>query len=361
MIPVLYESTATSFSSCGLGELVDALSCVVTERRNGLCSLEMEYPTDGLHYEEIAIGRLIKAASAPGEYNIFCIQSIEYSMDGVAQIYAPQITCFRLMSARRFTEYDSTTWSPPEGATGDSIHDLFSVPPTALRGKIRPRLSEVLDEHGLVLVPGVRFSGDYSFPAETELYFEWKSKDMTAFEVIQTVAEALGGEIRWGFNRVEITHSRGSVTGLEIRYGVNMTKLDAETDGESYITAVMPTDSVDVDNDYVQAATPGVFPFFRIDVVEDANAAHLQDSAKLETAIKVQFDAEGNVNVAFDGDIWHLFLCDTVTVVHPALELRQTAKIVETVFDSLLERYDSQSVGDVLKDITDTIAELVGK
>lgn len=354
MIPVLYESTATSFSSCGLGELVDALSCVVTERRNGLCSLEMEYPTDGLHYEEIAIGRLIKAASAPGEYNIFCIQSIEYSMDGVAQIYAPQITCFRLMSARRFTEYDSTTWSPPEGATGDSIHDLFSVPPTALRGKIRPRLSEVLDEHGLVLVPGVYFTGDFTFPAETEIVFPWKSKTMTAFEVVQTVAEVLGGEIRWGFNRVEIVHSRGTVTGLEIRYGVNMLSLEAETDGDPYATAAMPEDSVDVDRDYIQAASPGIYPFFRI-----ATAAALPDP-QLKTAIKVEFDPEGHANVEISGgDVWSLRLCDTVTVVHPAIALKQEAQIVETVFDGLLERYESMSVGEIIQDITDTIAALV--
>lgn len=353
MIPVLYKATATEFTSCGLGELAECISFKVTSRKNGMQHLDLEYPADGIRYPDLAIGRLIKAAEAPDAANIFCIEDLDYSTEGVVKIYAPQETCLRLSKAIRFTEYDSSTWSPPEDATGNGIFDLFSGA-NGLRGKIRPRLSEVLDEHGLVLVPGVYFTGDFTFPAETELVFPWSSKTMTAFEVVQTVAEVLGGEIKWGFNRVDIVRSRGTVTGLEIRYGVNMLSLEAETDGDPYATAVMPEDSVDVDRDYIQAASPGIYPFFRI-----ATAAALPDP-QLKTAIKVEFDPEGHANVEISGgDVWSLRLCDTVTVVHPAIALKQEAQIVETVFGGLLERYESMSVGEILKDITDTIAALI--
>lgn len=358
MIPVLYESTATTFTSCGLGELVDALSCIVTEDENGQCSLEMEYPTDAIRYPDIATGRLIKAASAPGEYNIFCLKDLDYSTEGVVKIHAPQEMCFRLSSAKRFLAAKSYTWTASGGAGGNDIRDVFH---NHLLARVRPHMTEVTDEHGLVVVPGCTFTGDFSLELGTQRYINWGKERPSAFELTQAVAEGFGGEIRWGFNRVDVLQRRGSDTGLEIRYGVNMLKLDAETSGETYITAAMPAGSEDVDTDYVRADSPGVFPFFRIAEVEEGTSLtdYLESSATLKTAIKVEFDAEGHANVDYDGDIWQLHLYDTVTVVHPVIELRQEAKIVQTVFDSLLERYISLSVGEILKDITDTIAALI--
>ena len=36
MIPILFPSTATDFSTRGLGPLSDCISCTVTEQRNGI-------------------------------------------------------------------------------------------------------------------------------------------------------------------------------------------------------------------------------------------------------------------------------------------------------------------------------------
>ena len=55
MIPILYESTETTFTSNGIGRLSDAVSCVVTEERNGPYELEMEYPVSGIHYDDIQL------------------------------------------------------------------------------------------------------------------------------------------------------------------------------------------------------------------------------------------------------------------------------------------------------------------
>ena len=61
MIPILYNQNETSFTSNGLGRLTDAISCEVTEERNGKYELVMVYPTNGIHYGDIAIGRYIAA------------------------------------------------------------------------------------------------------------------------------------------------------------------------------------------------------------------------------------------------------------------------------------------------------------
>ena len=47
MIPILYEGTEQAFLNNGLGRLSDAITCKVTEERNGTFELEMTYPMTG--------------------------------------------------------------------------------------------------------------------------------------------------------------------------------------------------------------------------------------------------------------------------------------------------------------------------
>lgn len=47
----LHESTEMSFTTNGLGALSDAITCEVTEERNGEFELEMEYPVTGIRYK----------------------------------------------------------------------------------------------------------------------------------------------------------------------------------------------------------------------------------------------------------------------------------------------------------------------
>ena len=56
MIPILYESTETSFTLNGIGRLSDMARCIVTEERNGIYECEFDYPVDGRLYSEITIG-----------------------------------------------------------------------------------------------------------------------------------------------------------------------------------------------------------------------------------------------------------------------------------------------------------------
>ena len=53
MKPILFEQGTTDFSTNGIGRLPDAISCTVTEERNGQYELHMEYPIDGQLIEEI--------------------------------------------------------------------------------------------------------------------------------------------------------------------------------------------------------------------------------------------------------------------------------------------------------------------
>ena len=54
----LFESTATDFSTNGIGPLPDAITCKVTEEANGPYEMEMEYPITGQFYDEILLPKL---------------------------------------------------------------------------------------------------------------------------------------------------------------------------------------------------------------------------------------------------------------------------------------------------------------
>lgn len=97
MTPILYESiegtNSHPFVTNGLGGLSDAASCVVTEERNGSFELEMTYPTDGIHFSDIKVDRLIVAdASENSSRQIFRIYEIEKPIDDLVTIRAEHIS-----------------------------------------------------------------------------------------------------------------------------------------------------------------------------------------------------------------------------------------------------------------------------
>ena len=66
MIPILFKSDATDFTTNGIGRLTDAIRCTVTEERNGQYELEMQYPMDGQYYSEIRTSSIIAAVPYDG-------------------------------------------------------------------------------------------------------------------------------------------------------------------------------------------------------------------------------------------------------------------------------------------------------
>ena len=64
MKPILFPEGQKSFDTNGLGRLSDAISCKVTEERNGQYELHMEYPIDGKLIEEVKYSRIILATTA---------------------------------------------------------------------------------------------------------------------------------------------------------------------------------------------------------------------------------------------------------------------------------------------------------
>lgn len=93
MVPILLEPSATSFTSNGIGPLVDAISCKVTEELNGPYELEMTYPKTGKYFSSIGYSSIIVAKPFQnGTPQAFRIYKISKPMKGNVQIYARHIS-----------------------------------------------------------------------------------------------------------------------------------------------------------------------------------------------------------------------------------------------------------------------------
>lgn len=67
MIPILYEANEEQFVTNGIGRLSDAISCTVRQEEDGLYQLQMRYPIDGIHADDIIVNRIIYAVPENGK------------------------------------------------------------------------------------------------------------------------------------------------------------------------------------------------------------------------------------------------------------------------------------------------------
>ena len=93
MIPILYDQDVVDYTTNGIGRLVDAISCTVTEERNGSYELEMEYPIYGQHFDDLALSRVIAAKpSKLRDLQGFRIYKISRPINGQVTVSARHVS-----------------------------------------------------------------------------------------------------------------------------------------------------------------------------------------------------------------------------------------------------------------------------
>ena len=81
MIPILLSGTTVK------GFLSDALTCVVTEERNGIYELSLTYPVTGALFSELAVERFVKAKpNDTSDLQLFRIYEITKPLNGVVTV-----------------------------------------------------------------------------------------------------------------------------------------------------------------------------------------------------------------------------------------------------------------------------------
>ena len=93
MIPILYDSTETTFASNGLGRLRDCIECIVTEERNGIYECDFSYPVGGQNYDLIQLGRIIACEhDDTDDVQPFDIISCTKPIEGIVSFHAVHIS-----------------------------------------------------------------------------------------------------------------------------------------------------------------------------------------------------------------------------------------------------------------------------
>lgn len=349
MKPILYESTRTQFNDNGIGILSDAVSCFVTEERNGRFELVLNYPVDGIHYKEIKQRSIIAAkAHADGNIQPFRVYRITKPLNGTVSVYAEHIS------------YDLSGVAVSPFTAGSAAAALQGI-----------KTNSVIENP-------FEFWTDKSTVAQMSIKTPASARAVLG-GVAGSVLDTYGGEYEWDGYTVKLHNERGQNRGVSIRYGKNLVDLEQEENCAAVYTAVVPFWADSEGNSTMLTEkivrVSGTFDFERVltlDLSNEFDAQPTQEElrSRAQSYIKnnnigvpkisltVSFvpleQTEEYKNKAF---LEKVLLCDTVNVVFEKLGVSATAKVVKTVFDVLLNRYKTVELGDTQSNLADTLVK----
>lgn len=355
---ILYAPGTTEFNTNGIGQLSDAVSCIVEEKRNGSYELEMVYPVDGIHFSEIEHSCIITAKPADGkDPQPFRIYSIRKPIGGKATIKAEhisyQLTHIPVDQIAEPLTSPSAALAALKAAAAESCPFTFWTDktstgtfavkePGSLRSKLGGTQGSILDAFG-------------------------------------------GGEYEWDGYTVKLHQNRGLDHGVVLRYGKNITDIEQEASIENTITGIYPYwKSSDTSGNVTVVTLPEKvihhtnaqnFPYQRTAVLDCSGqfqqpptetelrayaTAYMSDNGIgiPKVSIKISFVALWQTEeYRLVAPLERVNLCDTVTVVFEKLGISVSAKVVRTKYDVLKERYDEIELGDAKTSLAQSIRQ----
>lgn len=346
---LLYPSEETAFADNGLGALSDAVSCTVTEARNGEFELQMEYPLTGIHYGEIAARRLLTAKPSPtADPQPFRIYRITRPLGGKVTVYARHISY----------DLSGVTVAP---FTASSAAGAFAA-----------------IEAGATENNGFSFWTDVTAAGNLSAAVPSSARSLLG-GAEGSILDVFGGEYEFDGFTVRLRSRRGQDSGVSIRYGKNLTSLEQDENIAGVATGVYPfwagEDGALVTLPEKTVDAPGTYDFEYIipldlsgefeeapsvSALRERAQRYVEDnqigvpSVSLSVAFQPLEQTEEYKDMAL---LEKVNLCDTVTVEYPALGVSATAKCVKTVYDALKDRYTSIELGDAKANFVDTVLQ----
>lgn len=349
MMPILFESNASDFSSNGIGVLTDAIECTVEEERNGIFQLHMVYPAGGEFARHIMVGQIISCPVKPqGTNALFDIVRVSSPKYDRIEIDAKHISY-------RLNKIVITPYRPSDAQSiGVTLSNL---------------------QNRMVNGDGFYFGSSGTFDTGIISF----DTPRTARSVLGDVIETFGGEIVWHNNvasdkQILILKERGSARDFTLNYGTNITDFRQERNIEETITGIVPfwkgknaTGSVVVvllTETVIYAPNASSFPrdyVVPVDFSSDFDTAPTEEQLRYLAKKYVRTEGVGVPKISLDVSFIQLSeteeykhfqyfeqlgLCDTININYAKLGVIATAKIIRTVFDVLKGRYKEISLGD---------------
>lgn len=338
---LLYPADETQFSNNGIGSLADAVSCVVTEERNSTFELELVYPITGQHYADIQYRSLIFVKPNPFDQpQPFRVYRISRPLNGLVTVYAWHIS-----------------------------YDLNGIP-------VRPFHTYTIDATLSALSTNAAITNGFTYSTDKpdSLAGEvWTDAPFSVRNILGgmegSVLQTYRGEFKFDRFNVALLESRGANNGVVLRYGKNLISLTQDEDFSQLYTGVAPYWKGEDTTVYLPETivwAQGSFGFERIlslDLSDEFDSQPTLDDMRTaaESYISEQSislpKASIDIDYAMDATIESVKLCDTVGCVYVALGVQATAKCVKTVYDALLGRYKSITLGSIKSNFADAYAK----
>lgn len=408
----LYPSDETRFQNNGIGTLGEATSAIVTEEKNGIYELELEYPNTGRRFSDIELGRIITCKVNPYDDapQPFRIYSLSKAINGIVTVYAQHISYDLL--GHVIAPFNTVGWE----RTIDDPEEFDPDHPVIVDGDILSaviRYLNAMEERLLETKTGAvpfkfynRTSRGGTFEAGSDVMADIPASiRSTIGDGDGSLLGLFGGEIEYDKFDLTLWAKRGSETGVRIRYGKNMMDITHEGSCATCYTSVFPyykyTKSgntvVQVLNDKAEHPEAPLVPinrddfydgaffdknvnvlpldFSQKDIITSQGEAAIVRQIRELTNLFIESNKIGqpafNITVSYrpmsDSVEYKAYralesvrLCDWVTVEHDSLGIQNLAQVVKISYDILNNRYDSLDllVNSEQKSISKTIASI---
>lgn len=378
MIPVLFWPTDTAYTSNGLGSLADAISCVVTEERNGIYELELEYPASGPLFGLMRKGMIIAAThDNSGDRQPFVIYRQTEPIDGVVTFYAHHISY--LANNTIIAPYSAVGAASAVSALGTNA---ITENPFAVE-------TDIASMDGFTLLE----------PAALRSVLAGEENSMIL---------TYGGELEFDGYTIRLLAARGEDSGVSIRYGKNLVDYARDLDYTDKYNAVIPywvnySTGESIIGDAVTAtgipSENGIlltddgrplltdpshpilltttFTTYRLldlsgEFSDPPTAAELAEAAAAYLSAEHPWLPDENIQIDFVdlaqteeykdvAPLQAVNLCDVVTVDIPMYAITgMKVKVIRTNYNVLANRYDSIELGDPAVTLADTISSAAG-
>ncbi|MFR4464772.1 phage tail spike protein [Enterococcus faecalis] len=347
LIPVIFKPGEKDFTTNGLGRLIDATRCEITEEANGKYELEMDYPAISRFSDYFENGYQIKAKPNDlEEYHIFEIkQTFKDTFTNSIVIYAQSRT-YKL-------------------------------------GNRQVRLVTVDNRNGSEAMKLIEQNMDE--PCDIKLHSDINTASSTIFEarnVLNCIAgeqgsllQYWGGEIKREPFKLSLLRRRGRDNVGTVRYGKDLKGLTIKFDWQSIVTKVLPFAELQsgadgtsqriygnaVKSEYI-TKYPDVYAQY-VQFTEDQGVKDLSSlnkvagkyfttlypgSDKPKVSIELEIEELTDSEEAKEfAKMRNYNLFDTFTVYHKFYDIDIQTKVTGIVYDALAEKTIKITAGDI--------------
>lgn len=349
MYPILYSPGHTDFNNLGLGVMVDCTSAIVSEELNGKFELDIEYLANGPLTKYLVNDAQIKVDTGDQEGQLFRIKSVGKNINGIIPIHAEHVSYI--------------------------INDLpikpkIFVPNASGALALQSALNNIIDNHPLTSFSDVTTASDLAWEVPT-----FKNIRNILGGVEGSILDKIGGEYQFNNYQIRLLSQRGRYSNTIIAYGRNLTDFKQEENILEVYTSIYPIVVESKDNTQIVKTLPeyiidgeyvNKYPNRRVTIIDFSdkfNDKNLYSEDKLRKLAqdyvksnkigvpKVSMtvstvDLSGSLDDSYNvEEIESLHLADTVKVFFEPLGVTAEAKVVGSVWNVLLDQYDSYTLG----------------